>query len=86
MYNVILLFAFCIIFYHHHHGLGSWSAVVTNVKRGFVISRTPCVFVFLIFKAVSGGTVFRIFVPMFCIPGRGFRVCVGITPRSAVLS
>jgi len=86
MYNVILLFAFYIIFHHHHHGLGSWSAVATNVKRGFVLSRAPDVFVFLIFKAVSGGAVFRIFVPVFCIPGRGFRLCVGITPRTAVLS
>jgi len=34
MYNVILLFAFCIIFHHHHHGLGSWSAVVTYSLHG----------------------------------------------------
>jgi len=54
MYNVILLFAFCIIFHQHHHGLGSWSVAFTNVKMGFVPSQAPDVFVFLIFKAVSG--------------------------------
>jgi hypothetical protein len=32
------------------------------------------------------GAVFRIFVRVFCISGRGFCRCVGITPRSAVLS
>ena len=54
MYNVILLFAFCIIFHQHHHGLGSWSVAFTNVKRGFIPAQAPDVFVFLIFKAVSG--------------------------------
>jgi hypothetical protein len=32
------------------------------------------------------GAVFRIFVPVFCISGKGFCRCVGITPKSAVLS